>query len=120
MLIKQVFIIAQVHAGCGIHLKGDGAVFGVHCDGAALAACQDTCKLAHAVGVRANELYPDFLALEGLVVLRAGELTAKAGAANLQIIALVDGVYLLFISWVMEKIVWFLRFFSYFSVFSEL
>ena len=34
----------------------------------ALAACQDTGKLAHAVGVRANELYPDFLALEGLVV----------------------------------------------------
>ena len=82
MLIKQVFIIAQVHAGCGVHLKGDSACIGVHRDGAALAACQDTGKLAHAVGVRANELYPDFLALEGLVVLRAGEPAAKAGAAN--------------------------------------
>ncbi|KDS53904.1 putative membrane protein [Phocaeicola vulgatus str. 3975 RP4] len=27
---------------------------------------------------------------------------------------------MLFISWLMEKIVWLLRFFSYFSVFSEL
>ena len=41
-----------------------------------------------------DRLYPDLLALEGFIVLRAGQLTAKAGAAHFQIIAPVSYTHL--------------------------
>ena len=82
-------------AGCGVHLKAHRAVLRLDRDGAALAAFQDAGKLAHAVGGGADELDADLLAPECLVVLRAGQLAAKAGAAHLEIIALVDGVCLI-------------------------
>ena len=82
LLVKQIFVVAQLHAGCGVHLKGHRAVVGVQGHGGALAAGQDTGQLAHAVGVGADELCPDLLALELLVVLRAGQLAAQAGVSS--------------------------------------
>ena len=90
-----MFVITEMDAGCGVHLKAHRAVLRLDRDGAALAAFQDAGKLAHAVGGGADELDADLLALECLVVLRAGQLAAKAGAAHLEIIALVDGVCLI-------------------------
>ena len=75
-LIKQMFVITEMDAGCGVHLKAHRAVLRLDRDGAALAAFQDTGKLAHAVGGGADEvrmpensLAPFSLALYSLTLI---------------------------------------------------
>ena len=92
--MKQVFVVAQAHRAGGGGFKADGARRGLHRDGIPLAGGQDAGKLLGTVLVGLVQFDADLLALYSGVVLRAGQLAAKAGAAHLQIIALLNGVCL--------------------------
>ena len=77
--MKQVFVVAQAHRAGGGGFKADGARRGLHRDGIPLAGGQDAGKLLGTVFVGLVQFDADLLALHSGVVLRAGQLAAKAG-----------------------------------------